>query len=268
MKVSCIIVNHNLTYLLRLCIEALERSQCNFPFEIIVVDNNSKDENLLYLRKKAQEGKITLISAGSNLGYGKANNLGANHSRGEYLLILNPDVYIEPDALKKMVDFFEKHPGMGILGPQLYFFNGQIQDSCRRFMRPLDLVIKRTPLQRLKALKKRVDEYVMAEYDHQVPREVDLVTGACFLIPKKVFEKVGGFDERYFLFMEDADICRKVWEAGFKVMYFPLARALHYHKRLSAGNMLQLLGKRLFWTHIVSAAKYFWKWRGKPLPHV
>lgn len=267
MKVSCIIVNWNLKYLPRLCIEALQRSETDFPFEIIVVDNDSHDESLEYLEKMHRAGEITLVHSGSNLGYGRGNNLGAKYAKGRYILVLNPDVSVEGNMLQKMVDYMDRHPEIGMLAPQLYFFNGQIQDSCRKFMRPTDLIIKRTPLQRFKFLKKRVDEYVMADYDHKTVQEVDLVTGACFMADKAAFEKVGGFDDRYFLFMEDADLCRKMWESGKKVVYFPEARALHYHKRLSGGsNLLWLLKQRVFWIHLHSAAKYFWKWRGQKLP--
>lgn len=266
MKLSCIIVNWNLKYLPRLCIEALQRSKCDFSFEIIVVDNASHDESIEYLKQMESKGEIKLIHSGSNLGYGKANNLGVRHAKGKYVLILNPDVSVETDTLQKLVDYAGEHPEAGVIGPQLYFFNGQIQDSCRRFMRPVDLIIKRTPLRHIPFLKKRVDRYIMNDYDHRHTQEVDLVTGACFLAPKSVFEKVGGFDPRYFLFMEDADICRKMWEAGFKVVYFPEARALHYHKRLSGGSVFRLLAKRVFWIHLSSAIKYFWKWRTKPLP--
>lgn len=264
--VSCIIVNHNLTYLPRLCIEALSRSTADFDFEIIVVDNDSHDESLKYLEQMHHAGHIKLVRSGANIGYGRANNLGAQHATGRFLVILNPDVSVEPAMLKTMVSYLSDHPKVGLIGPQLYFFNGQIQDSCRRFMQPLDLVIKRTPLQRFKYFKNRLNSYVMTEYDHTVTREVDLVTGACFMMPREVFQKIGGFDPRYFLFMEDADLCRKVWEAGFSVVYNPQARALHYHKRLSGGNFASLLTQKVFWIHLASAAKYFWKWRGKELP--
>ena len=267
MKVSCIIVNWNLKYLPRLCIEALKRSKCDFPFEIIVVDNDSHDESLEYLEQMHKRGEITLVHSGSNLGYGRANNLGARYAKGKYILVLNPDVSVEPDTLQKLVDYMEENKDVGIAAPQLFFFNGQIQDSCRRFMRPMDLVAKRTPLQRFKFFKNRLDEYVMNDYDHKATQEVDLVTGACFISPKEVFEKVGGFDDRYFLFMEDADLCRKMWLAGHKVVYYPAARALHYHKRLSGGNVLWLLKQRVFWIHLHSAMKYFWKWKGQKNPH-
>lgn len=265
-KVSCIIVNWNLKYLPRLCIEAIQRSQANFQYEIVVVDNDSHDESLEYLKDMAAKKEIRLVQSGANLGYGKGNNLGVEHAHGEYVLILNPDVSLEIDTMQTMVDYMEKHQKVGLLGPQLYFFNGQIQDSCRRFMRPLDLVVKRTPLRHVPMLARRVKKYLMQDYDKKEAQEVDLITGACIMLRKKVFKEVGGFDPRYFLFMEDADLCRTLWSSGYSVVYFPQARALHYHKRLSGGSIFSLITKRVFWIHVNSAIKYFWKWRGKKMP--
>lgn len=259
--VSAIILNYNLKYLPRLCIEALKRSITKFRYEIVVVDNHSSDESLDYLKDMDQKGEIKLVEAGSNLGYGKGNNLGVAQAQGTYVLILNPDVGVEPDTMQKMVEYMEAHPEVGLLGPQLYFFNGQIQDSCRRFMRPMDLIIKRTLLRHLPMFHARMERYLMADYDKRKTQEVDLVTGACIMLRRDVFNEVGGFDPRYFLFMEDADLCKTLWKNGYKVVYFPDARALHYHKRLSGGNLLTLLTKKIFWIHVSSAIKYFWKWR-------
>ncbi len=260
-KVSCIIVTWNSKYLPRVCVEALQRSKCDFDFEIIVVDNDSQDESLSYLKKMHEDKEIILVQAGANLGYGKGNNLGVKHAKGEYVVILNPDVGVEEDTLQKLVAYMDEHPKVGLVGPQLYFFNGEIQDSCRRFMRPMDLIIKRTPLKRIPILAKRVKEYLMVDYDKKIPQEVDMVTGACFIMRKEIFEKMGGFDPRYFMFMEDADLCRTLWKNGYKVVYYPHARALHYHKRLSEGGLFSLLRKKVFWIHLNSARKYFMKWR-------
>lgn len=259
--VSCIILNYNLKYLPRLCIEAIKRSNTNFRYEIIVVDNNSHDESLDYLKEMHEKGEIKLVQTGANLGYGKGNNAGVKVATGEYVCILNPDVGVEENTLQLMYDYMKEHPKVGILGPQLYFFNGQIQDSCRRFMRPSDLIIKRTPLRYLPGMKQRVAHYLMADYDKKKTQEVDMVTGACLMLPRKVFEEVKGFDPRYFLFMEDADLCRTVHKHGYSVVYYPTARALHYHKRLSGGSIFSLLTKKIFWIHVNSAIKYFWKWR-------
>ena len=109
MKLSCIIVNYNLKYLPRLCIEAISRSVCDFPFEIIVVDNDSHDESVDYLEQMHKKGEITLVHSGSNLGYGRGNNLGVKYAKGKYILILNPDVSVETDTLQKMVNHMDSH---------------------------------------------------------------------------------------------------------------------------------------------------------------
>lgn len=254
-------VTWNSKYLPRMCVEALQRSKCNFEFEIIAVDNNSEAESLSYLKKMHEDKEIILVESGANLGYGKGNNLGVQHAKGEYVLILNPDVGVEEHTLQRLVDYMDEHPKVGLVAPQLYFFNGEIQDSCRRFMRPTDLLIKRTPLKKIPFFKKRLQNYLMVDYDKKMPQEVDFVTGACLLMRKEVYEEVGGFDPRYFMFMEDADLCRKLWGKGYSVVYMPTARALHYHKRLSDGNIFTLLKRKVFWIHLASAGKYFWKWR-------
>jgi hypothetical protein len=101
----------------------------------------------------------------------------------------------------------------------------------------------------------------MEDFDHSKTQEVELITGACMLIKKDFYDEIGGFDDRYFLFMEDFDLCKKVRAAGKKVVYYPEAIINHYHKRLSAGNIFKLVRKKVFWMHINSAIKYFWKWR-------
>ena len=101
----------------------------------------------------------------------------------------------------------------------------------------------------------------MEDFDHTKIREVDLLVGACLLIPRKVYEEVSGFDQRYFLFMEDFDLCREISKKGHKVVYFPETSVTHNHKRLSGGSIFTLVRRKVFWIHISSAIKYFWKWR-------
>lgn len=246
-----------------MCVEYLEKSETDFPFEIIVVDNDSHDQSIEYLREMQKEGRIRLVEAGSNLGYGKGNNLGVKNAKGEYVVIANPDIFVKKDTLQKLVDYADKNPEAGLIGPKLIYYNGEVQDSCRRHMSPFDLVIKRTWLRKLPGLKKRSRRYVMEDFDHNKTQEVELITGACFIMPRALFEKIGGFDPRYFLFMEDFDLCRKVVKAGKKVIYYPEAQAQHYHKRLSGGNIIWLFKQKVFWIHVGSAIKYFWKWRGE-----
>lgn len=246
-----------------MCVESLQKSKTDFEYEIIVVDNDSHDESLDYLEKAAENQELTLIKSDKNLGYGRANNLAAKSAKGEYILIMNEDITVEPDTIQKMVDHLEKNPEIGILAPRLVYHNGDTQESCRRNMTFMDLVLKRTPLRYLPPFKKRYERSLMRDFNHKTTREVDLLVGAFLMMPKKIFDQVEGFDERYFLFMEDFDLCRKIWDKGLKVVYFPEAEAVHYHKRLSGGSFLGQFTKKVFWLHVASSLKYFWKWRGE-----
>jgi len=147
------------------------------------------------------------------------------------------------------------------VGPKLVYHNGEVQRSCRRHFKFFDLFIKRTLLKHVWPFKKRYVNYVMDDFNHGSTQDVDLITGAFMMMPKAVFDHIRGFDERFFLFMEDFDLCRKTQLAGYKVVYYPEARATHYHKRLSEGSFFKLLTKKVSWLHLASALKYHWKWR-------
>ena len=263
MKVSVIIVNFNHKYFPKLAVEALEKSKTDSTFEIIVVDNASTDsESRGFLKKASMEGRITLINSPKNVGFGAGNNLGAKIATGEYLFLHNPDVVVSPESIRKMTDFMEKNPDIGLIGPKLIYSSGKVQESCRRLMGFFDLVLNRTFLGRLPIFKERVSKYLMGDFDHDKIQDVDLLTGAAMFIRRNVFEKIGGFDKRYFLFMEDFDLCRKVRAAGKRVVYYPEVALEHYQKRLSQGSLLSVVRKKVFWLHVSSAIKYFIKWKG------
>lgn len=276
MKVSIITVNFNHKYFPKLQVEAIEKSKCDFDFEIIYVDNASTDPiSMGFLEHAANDKRIKLIKSTKNLGFAGGNNLGVKNSTGDIIFILNPDTAVYPDTLQKMVSYLEKHGDgngsgkhtptarVGILGPQLVYSDGTIQESCRRDMSFIDLAIKRTALRHMPGFKSRLKKYLMSDFDHNKTQKVELLTGAAMMIPRSVFEQVGGFDDRYFLFMEDFDLCKKIRKAGYDIIYYPEAKVEHYHKRLSGGNFFTMLTKRVFWLHVQSATKYFWKWRGK-----
>ena len=261
-KVSAITVNYNHKYFPKLAVEALEAAKHPWPVEIVFVDNASSDPlSLNFLRHAKEEGRIKLVESPQNLGFAGGNNLGVKNSTGELVLIINPDTTVQEDSIQKMVEYMESHPEIGILGPRLEYSDGTVQDSCRRDMKFRDLIIKRTPLKHIPALRKRVEKYTMQDFDHSKTQEVELITGACMLLRRDFYDEIGGFDDRYFLFMEDFDLCKSVRKAGKKVVYYPEAVINHYHKRLSGGNLLKLLRKKVFWLHIQSATKYFIKWR-------
>lgn len=262
MKLSVVIVNYNHKFFPKMAIEALEKIKRNFEMEIIVVDNNSSDEeSVSFLTQANNENRITLIRSPKNVGFGQGNNMGAKIADGDYLFFHNPDLTVSEYGLQSMIDYMHSHKDIGILAPKLVYSSGKVQESCRRHMSFFDLVLNRTCLGGFPFFKKRVDKYLMEDFNHDEVQDVELVAGAAIMMPRTVFNEVGCFDKRYFLFMEDFDLSQMVRKAGYRVVYYPHAVMQHYHKRLSQGSTLKLIGKKVFWLHLSSAIKYFWKWR-------
>jgi len=261
--VSTITVNYNHKYFPKLCLEAVLESDLPLgSIQPVFVDNASTEfESVNYLREQSKKGIINFIESKENLGFAGGNNLGAKVATGEFILILNPDTTVSKPAIRQLVEFLRQHPDVGIVGPKLQYSDGTIQESCRRDMSFVDLVIKRTFLKNFAYFREREARYLMKDFKHDRTAEVELITGACMMLRRSVYEQVGGFDDRYFLFMEDFDLCKKVRNLGLKVVYFPEAVVGHFHKRLSDGGFLSLLRKKVFWLHLSSAIKYFWKWR-------
>ncbi len=254
---SIIILNYNSLKLTRRCVEVLG-AEGRKDMELIVVDNASAGHEAGQLRALLPWARV--VANARNLGYGAGNNVGIRAARGEYVLILNPDVEIRWAEVEKMLAYAKAHCDVGAMGPQLKYPNSTIQDSYRRFPRLLDLLIKRTHLHRVSFLRRRMDHYLMYHVDPHTVQPVDWLVGACLLLPRAALEKAGLFDERFFLFMEDTDLCRRLWEAGYNVVYFPQAQAMHHHKRLSQSRSWRIVFNRNAWHHLASAVKYFWKW--------
>ncbi len=267
MKLSIIIVNYRGFHDLARCLTAVKESKTAVEYEIIVVDNNSEQPELEKDFLFKWKNDITYLKAPSNLGFGKGNNFGASRARGEYLLIMNPDIEVWRDSMDEAVKYLEEHKDVGLLGGQLRFANGEIQDSYRSFPTLPDQIIKRTPLLRKqKMLRRRVSRYLMWEKDPNITEPVDWVVGGFLFIKKKAFDEISGFDDRYFLFMEDVDLCRQMWEHGYKVVYHHKVIATHGEERLSAGGISDFFRKKTLRIHVASALKYFWKYRFKVQP--
>ena len=208
MDLSIIIVSFNVKKLLRECLKSLPAL-----VEVVVVDNASVDGSARMVAKEFP--KCKLIKNKENLGFAKATNQGIKEVKRKDILLLNPDTVVKPGALKKLVNFAQTHPLVGVLGGKLLDPDGKTQGSCYY-------------LPRIKSVLqgKSTEKYAPRGQD---PVEVEAVTGAVFFIPNQVIKKVGLFDERYFMYFEDLDYCRRVREAGLKVYYLPQAEFIHYH---------------------------------------
>ena len=245
MDLSIIIVSYNTRELLKRCLESLIPNT-----GIIVVDNGSNDGSREFLRdlerrkyRNIEENKkskslnlynreaissfaynsisLKVIFNKNNVGFAKANNQGIKIARGKYILLLNSDTQIRQGTLAKLIEFAEKHPEAGAIGARLLNPDSSVQPS----------------IYHLPTIGRAIGEYWLGRkgtYEKYAsmgknPAEVEAVTGAAMLIPRRIIEKVGFLDERYFFYFEDLDFCRRVRRAGFKVYYLPSAEIIHHH---------------------------------------
>lgn len=260
MTLSIIIVNYNTGALTKACLESLLGQPLPKDSEIIVVDNASNDETVPFLRSDFPEIKI--ISNTQNLGLAAAVNQGIAAATGDFYLILNPDTIALPHSVMSLLDFMQKNPDVGIAGGKLISPNGSVQYSCYRYYRPMTVVYRRTLLGKTRAGQAEIDRFLMKDFDRGTTREVDWLMGACLMVRARAVKKIGGMDERFFLYFEDVDWCRRFKEAGYRVVYFPGAQFSHYHQRSSEqGTIVSVITNRAVRHHILSALKYFWKYR-------
>jgi GT2 family glycosyltransferase len=224
-ELSIIIVNCNSTAYLRKCLTSLRRNVSKAAVEIIVVDNASTRDDPGHVLAEFPEAR--LIRAKMNLGFARANNLGCDSSQGAYLLFLNPDTKILGNAIETMLDHLRILPDAGIVGCKLFNADGSVQTSCiQRFPTVLNQALniewlrQRWPRCRLWDIAP-----LCSDQSQAVP--VQVISGACLMITREVFEKVGKFCEDYFMYGEDADLCYRVGKAGLKVYYVPDASVVH-----------------------------------------
>jgi N-acetylglucosaminyl-diphospho-decaprenol L-rhamnosyltransferase len=268
MDLSILIVHYNTPGLLRQTLKGLRRAAPRLRYEVIVVDNNPKMRIADEVRREFPE--VDVIVPETHLGFGGGMNRAIKRASGRYLFVFNPDVAVLPGALEELVRFMDANKDVGIAGPQLLHPDGAVQASCFRFMRPEVILYRRLPwLSRIPSVKKEMDRYVMAEWDHADTRDVDYMLGAALCARREALEKVGGFDPAFFVYFEDQDLCRRFWKAGWRVTYHPHAKLIHYHRRETAeGGLLSQLLNPLTRIQIRSAIYYYRKYRGEAPPHV
>ena len=224
---SCIIVNYYSSASLKNCFESVYQTLRKISFEVILVDNSQNDPGMASLKEAYPQ--VRVIQNVTNVGFAKANNQAALSAQGKTLLFLNPDTILADQAIEDMVAQLESNPDIGALGPKVLNTDGSLQYSCRRFPTLMTGVFNRySLLSRWFPDNPYTVQYLMKDYNHDENREVDWLSGCCLMVPRAVFEKAGGFDEHYFLFNEDIDLCRAIGQNGFKVMYFPLAKITHH----------------------------------------
>jgi hypothetical protein len=229
-ELSIIIVNFNVKEHLANCITSILDASKKVNTEIIVVDNNSFDGSVEFIQKKFPHlENLKIIENESNFGFAKANNIGVRQASGDYLLILNPDTILQEDTLTKCLDYYKQNPLAGALTCKLVLPNGKLDLACRRSFPSASVAIYRMiGLSRLFPKSRKFARYNLTYLDENETYEVDAIVGAFMFISRRIFEQVGGFDEDYFMYGEDIDLCFRIKNAGYKNYYYSGTSIIHY----------------------------------------
>lgn len=235
MQLSIVTVGTNQKELLASCLGSIYAYPPGVPFEVILVDNLSDDGTSEMVSLSFPQ--VRVIHNLCRLGYPSNGNIGIRASVGRYILMLNPDIEVLPCAFDKLTAFMDSHPEVGIAGAKLLNPDGTLQYSCRGYSRPYMPILRGFGLDRVFPRARMFQEYLMSDWDHNSPREVDWILGACLIVRRKAIEQVGLMDERFFLYCDDQDWCYRMWCCGWKVYYVPSAVMVHHHLRDSARHL-------------------------------
>lgn len=259
--VSVVLVHYKTPGLLRQCIESIQKSKPDVRYEIIAVDNNSLDGTTTWLRDDFPD--VVTIANDENLGFPKAVNQGVRASKGSYILLLNPDITVLPGSIDGLFQHMEQNSDLGLIGPKLLNPNGSLQMSCFSFYpTPRTVLYRRTFLGNSEKGQKIIKDFTMEGWDHSEERGVAWLLGSSMFVRRKAIEEIGLMDERFFMYMEDVDWCRRLWAADWKVHYYPKVEMVHYYARASADNKNAFMAffNKQTRIHIVSAIKFFLKY--------
>lgn len=229
-ELSVIIVSWNVRDLLRQCLSSIALNKDNLQLEVIVVDSASSDDTVAMVAREFPD--VHILAQSENVGFPRGNNIGMRAASGRYLLLLNPDTRVLAGALVKLVSFINGKPEIGVVGPRLRYPDGTIQSSRRRFPTMFTAFFESTWLESY-APRPVLRSYRVLDVPEGETVEVDWVMGAALLVRSEVIETVGLMDESYFMYSEELDWCRRIKEAGWRIVYYPEAEVVHYEGKSS-----------------------------------
>ncbi len=263
-RLSILIVNWNTGELLCECIRSIEITVGREACEVIVVDNASTDSSQQMVT--SQFPWVEIIQCEMNLGFARANNLAVKKSSCEYILLLNPDTVLHVDSVNKLIALLDLNAAIGIVGPRMVNQDGSLQISA--YPEPT-LIREAWRLFHLDWLIP-LSRYPSDFWKWQQPQLVDIVTGACLLLRREIYESIGLFDEQFFVYSEEVDFCKRVKNAGWLIYYLPSSLVVHYgacstrqveesmflelyknkikYFRKNSGNIAAYIYKRILWT--------------------
>lgn len=224
--VSIIIVTYNTKDFARQCLRSIYSNVKGVSFEVICIDNNSKDGTSAMIEKDFP--KVILIKSKDNLGYARANNLGLRRSIGQYLVLLNSDTVIKPSSLEQTIDFMRRHPDAGAASPKLLNPDGSIQYCIRTLPDIKTAFFQSLGWHKLFPGNKITAKYYKADLDYNKVLSVDSIGTTCYVIRRQVLKTVGVLDEDFFLYNADLDYNKRIKNAGYNIYYLPQPQVIHY----------------------------------------
>jgi GT2 family glycosyltransferase len=240
--ISVIIVSYNTRELLLQCLDALQTAT-EVPHEVIVVDNGSLDGSADAVEQRFGDA---IVIRQENVGFGRGNNAGLQQAGGRFILLLNSDVLVRPRCVDRLADYLLVHPEVGAVGPRLIRPNGELDLACKRgFPTPRASFFRVTGLSRAFRHSRVFNAYNLGNLDEREEHEIDSGTGACLLVRRSTIDQVGFFDPDFFMYGEDLDLCFRIKEGGWKVVYLPTAQAVH----LKGQSTRQATNRMLFAFH-------------------
>ena len=232
---SVIIVNYNGEKFLKECFNSLYNNLANIQHEIIIVDNQSTDQSVIYIKENYPE--IILIESEDNLGFGLGNNLGVKHAKGKYVLLFNNDTILL-DPIDTAIEYLENHADVGTLGIKMLDANKNYLPAAGIFPNPLNLIL-------FKKLFFSTPEFRTGNFKDNT-YEVDWISGSFMLMKKELYESIGGFDKDYFMYVEDVDICKKIANKNLKRVFFPSLKYIHFVGFNTKKNPLIIKGYKTY----------------------
>lgn len=248
--ISLSIVTYNNKDIIKTTINSIiKHIENNFNYILYVIDNNSTDGTIDEVT--SCDGNIAILRNQKNLGFGAGHNIVLDKINSKYHIVVNPDITIVNNVIGDMFKYMEENPDIGLLTPLVKHPDGRIQYLCKRNPTVTDLFIR---LVFPNSFKKRQDYFTMKETGYDKPFEVEYATGCFMFFRTEIFKQVKGFDEHIFLYLEDADITRRVNQIS-KTIFYPYNFVIHDWQRGAHKNL------KLMWINVKSALWYFWKWR-------
>ena len=234
------------------CLNSVIKHTHGLDYEIIVVDNASQDDSLKHLRELARRhSQIKIIDAGANLGFGKANNLAAQKAQGEYLLFLNSDTLVFDNAIKISLDNLKKHPEIGVYSCRLLNADKTVQPSGGYFPTLGNVFAWQFFIDDLPFIGNLIKSFHPQIGSYRKDKQMDWITGAFMLMPKSLYDQIGGFDERIFMYTEEMELCYRLRQLGYKTLYQASPSIIHLGGA-SGGSVFAL-------TSEVKYIIYFWQ---------